>query len=52
VQATYKKTSISLPADLLVYLKKESKKEDNIPVSRLVARAVRQMINNSKGASK
>jgi len=48
VQATYEKTSISLPADLLVYLKKESKREDGMPISRLIARAVRQMQKEAK----
>ncbi len=42
MQAGYEKTSVSLPAELLGWLKGKSE-EQGTPVSRLIAQAVRRM---------
>lgn len=42
MQADYEKTSVSLPAELLGWLKGKSE-EHGTPVSRLIAQAVRLM---------
>ncbi len=48
MQKAYQKTSISLPKDVLTYLKAQSRREDGMPVSRLISRAVRQMMEAKK----
>ena len=48
MQNAYRKTSISIPKDVLAYLKAQSRREDGMPVSRLISRAVRLMMEAKK----
>ena len=42
MQTEYMKTSVSIPADLFEYLKKKAEANGGVPISRLVAEAIRQ----------
>jgi metal-responsive CopG/Arc/MetJ family transcriptional regulator len=41
MQTAYVKTSVSIPADLFEYLKKKADANGGVPISRLVAQAIR-----------
>ena len=51
MRTAYDKTSISLPTDLLGFLKEKSEKIGT-PVSRLIAAAVRQQMESEKRRAK
>jgi metal-responsive CopG/Arc/MetJ family transcriptional regulator len=42
MQTAYMKTSVSIPAELFDYLKKKADANGGVPISRLVAEAIRQ----------
>lgn len=42
MQTGYMKTSVSIPAELFEYLKKKADANGGVPISRLVAEAIRQ----------
>jgi metal-responsive CopG/Arc/MetJ family transcriptional regulator len=42
MQTAYVKTSVSIPADLFDYLKTKADANGGVPISRLVAQAIRQ----------
>ena len=48
MQNAYRKTSISIPKDVLAYLKAQSRREDGMPVSRPSSRPVRQLMEANK----
>jgi metal-responsive CopG/Arc/MetJ family transcriptional regulator len=48
MQAAFKKTSVSLPAELMDYLKLKAHANGGVPVSRLIAKAVRLMMQKEK----
>jgi len=44
VQTAFVKTSISVPPDMMAWIKARSVEEGNMPVSRIIAAAVREKI--------
>jgi metal-responsive CopG/Arc/MetJ family transcriptional regulator len=48
MQPTFVKTSISLPAELFAYLREKSEAAGGVPISRLVAQAIRQQAAKEK----
>lgn len=57
MQIAYVKTSISMPAEMLAWAKAESVEQGNLPLSRIIAQAVREKMERaakakSRGARK
>lgn len=53
MQNTFVKTSISVPSDILTWVKSRAVEEGNLPVSRIITQALREKIaRESKSKTK
>ena len=50
MQIAYVKTSISMPAEMLAWAKAESVEQGNLPLSRIIAQAVREKMERAAKA--
>ena len=53
MQTAFVKTSISVPSDMLAWVKSRAMEEGNLPVSRIITQAIREkMARESKPKNK
>jgi metal-responsive CopG/Arc/MetJ family transcriptional regulator len=52
MQTAFVKTSVSLPSDMLDWLKQTAAAEGRMPVSRIIAQAVKEKMDRQKGSNR
>jgi metal-responsive CopG/Arc/MetJ family transcriptional regulator len=52
MQTAFVKTSVSMPSDLLDWLKERAAAEGRMPVSRIIAQAVKEKMDRQKSSNR